>query len=161
MKSAQLLQLSSLLLFTSVRASIDVDQLLTVEGSGQKVQEGIVHVTVVTSRVYDPSKNASNLKTLKDTLNPFSSQPFHVVTVLSPENSSFQIDSYSKEEGIKYPSDQIEQYVKNHAGKFAVLYIVYDAECEKVQRFIRGAKNHSKEVSYAILACPDAKTQIL
>uniref|UniRef100_A0A1I7TSA6 Lipoprotein n=1 Tax=Caenorhabditis tropicalis TaxID=1561998 RepID=A0A1I7TSA6_9PELO len=74
------------------------DQLLTEEGSGFEPPKFVnISVELVSNRVFDPTKNASNLKIVKDT-----------------------VDDYSKKEGIKYPSDNIKQSIVDHGGKFAV-----------------------------------------
>ncbi|CAB3399065.1 unnamed protein product [Caenorhabditis bovis] len=104
-------------------------------GSGEYPQ---ISVEIVSARSFDPEKNASNLKIVKDT-----------------------IDNYSKSEGIRYPSDNIKQSVQNHGGKFAVLFETEDAKCDEVLRFINGAKKHSNEVVYAILNCEGQPSQII
>uniref|UniRef100_A0A8R1HK94 Uncharacterized protein n=1 Tax=Caenorhabditis japonica TaxID=281687 RepID=A0A8R1HK94_CAEJA len=121
----------------------DQDQLLTAEGSGlsDEFVPEFVNITVelVTNRSFDPEKNKSNLKIVKDT-----------------------IDDYSKSEGIRYPSDNIKQSIVDHGGKFAVLFEIQDdAKCDEVLRFVRGAKRHSKELAYAVLKCEGEKTQVI
>ncbi|CAP28903.1 Protein CBG09732 [Caenorhabditis briggsae] len=116
------------------------DQLLTEEGSGFEPPKFVnISVELVSNRSFDPEKNASNLKIVKDT-----------------------VDDYSRTEGIKYPSDNIKQSIVDHGGKFAVMFKIQDdARCDEVRRFIKGAKKHSKEVSYAVLKCDGEKTQVL
>ncbi|CAA98494.1 Secreted nematode Clade V Protein gene family [Caenorhabditis elegans] len=134
---------SYILLFASVVClgfcALD-DQLLTEEGSGFEPPP-IVNITVelVSNRSFDPEKNASNLKIVKDA-----------------------VDDYSKKENIRYPSDNIKQSIIDHGGKFAVLFEIRDdARCDEVRRFVKGAKKHSNELSYAVLKCDGEKTQIL
>ncbi|CAI2354704.1 unnamed protein product [Caenorhabditis sp. 36 PRJEB53466] len=113
------------------------DQLLTKEGSGVNLPR--ITVELVSNRSFDPEKNASNLKIVKDT-----------------------VDDYSKSEGIRYPSDNIKQSIVDHGGKFAVLFeIDDDAKCEEVRRFVKGAKKHSNELAYAVLKCDGEKTEVL
>ncbi|VDP22134.1 unnamed protein product [Heligmosomoides polygyrus] len=88
-----------------------------------------VEVTIASRQKFDPDMNLYYLKVFEA-----------------------RIEQHAKRIGLK-SGRKVEGKVRNSGGKFAVVYNLPDAICDKVIDFVKGAKENTNVVEHAAVKC--------
>ncbi|VDO18942.1 unnamed protein product [Heligmosomoides polygyrus] len=92
-----------------------------------------VEVTIVSRQNFDPEMNPSYLKVVEA-----------------------KVEEYSKHIGLENDR-QVKGDVRKIGGKFAVVYNLPGADCDKVIDLVKGAKENTDVVEHAAVKCQDRK----
>ncbi|KAK6744696.1 hypothetical protein RB195_011423 [Necator americanus] len=106
------------------------EEVSTTPGETRKPQNEKVVVTVISNQTFDPTKNHAHLKVVRALL-----------------------DDYVHSNGLAFDRDLVQEIVENMNGKFAIRYVIIGADCEQVEQFVRGVKNHANYITVVKLQC--------
>ncbi|VDO19066.1 unnamed protein product [Heligmosomoides polygyrus] len=96
-----------------------------------------VEVTIVSRQNFDPEMNPSYLKVVEA-----------------------KVEEYSKHIGLEN-NREVKGDVRNIGGKFAVVYNLPGADCDKVIDFVKGAKENTDVIEHTAVKCEDRKKVFL
>ncbi|VDO84903.1 unnamed protein product [Heligmosomoides polygyrus] len=122
---------------TTTATTTTTTQTPTPAGGRRKRGTNQVEVTIVSRQNFDPEMNPHYLKVVEA-----------------------RVEAYSKKIGLEN-NREVKGDVRNIGGKFAVVYILPDAACDKVIDFVKGAKENTDVIEHAAVKCQGREKVLL
>ncbi|PIO75731.1 hypothetical protein TELCIR_02213 [Teladorsagia circumcincta] len=72
----------------------------------------------------------------------------------------YTVEQYAYERGLIHNDDLIREEAMNIGGKFAIVFTIFDVDCDQLKKFASTAKEMSTLIDHAIVNC-DGKPTVL